>query len=509
MRYWTVSLALLLILLGSVSLTGVFTEKINYQGKLTDSIGLPVSPGPHTLTFIIYNQAVGGPSIWEETRLVDVGYDGLFSINLGHLNPLSPDVFSNEADSTPRWLEIVVGATDTISPRTLLASVPFAQVASRVVGDIITDEDSTTFRELIVGLAGIQMYGPGRFLDTLSGPLSDFDTMVYKSEYSSDTTGDTQVVYMGGTFGEASKAPSGVSAYSDMLLIDIVTPDTLCRLESSVSAEGAVTSYAFNNQELSINAGSLRFTEALDTSFLVKSLPSGDEDSVQAYFFGRVGIGTSSPFGKFHVSDDDTSASIIGRGAGSGAGLKAVNVSTGPAIVGMAAVGDLLRLYSTGPLNTRFVVDAGGNLCLDGTITESGGCDVAENMAVIGDINAYGPGDVLVLSKNRPGYLEMTDESYSKRVVGIYSSRPGFHLGANAFGHTSNQVPVALSGIVECKVTSENGPIEVGDMLVTSSTPGRAMKATDSEKSFGAVIGKAMETMPDGNGTIRVLVTLR
>jgi len=509
MKYCTISLALLLILIGTTSLTQVFTDKFNYQGRLTDSFGVPAPAGPYSMTFLIYDQAVGGSPLWYETRAVDVGNDGLFSLNLGRFSALSPDIFSNSTDSTSRWLEIVVGATDTISPRTLLASVPFAQVASRVVGDIITDEDSTTFRQLIVGLAGIQMYGPGRFLDTLSGPFSEFDTMDYRYTCSYDTTGDTQVVFLGGTFGDASKAPSGVSAYSDMLLIDFVIPDTICRLESSVSAEGAITSYTHDNQKLSLEAGRLSFTDAIDLGCFIENLPVDHDDSVQAYFLGRVGIGTSTPSGKLHVSDDDTSASIIGHSAGSGAGLKAVNNSTGPGIVGMAYSGDLLQLYTLDSIDLRFQVDNSGNLCLDGTISESGGCDLAENMAVLGDINDYEPGDVLVLSKDRVGFLEMTDEAYSKRVVGIFSSQPGFHLGANAFNHTASQVPVALSGIVDCKVTSENGPIEIGDMLVTSSTPGCAMKATDSETSFGAVIGKAMEALPEGRGRIKVLVVLR
>ena len=42
--------------------------------------------------------------------------------------------------------------------------------------------------------------------------------------------------------------------------------------------------------------------------------------------------------------------------------------------------------------------------------------------------------------------------------------------------------------------TAENGPIEPGDLLTTSSTPGVAMKATDSSKLFATVVGKALES---------------
>ena len=59
------------------------------------------------------------------------------------------------------------------------------------------------------------------------------------------------------------------------------------------------------------------------------------------------------------------------------------------------------------------------------------------------------------------------------------------------------------------KVNSEKGPIARGDLLVTSSRPGYAMKGTDRARMPGAVVGKAMEALPAGNGVIQVLVTLQ
>ena len=51
------------------------------------------------------------------------------------------------------------------------------------------------------------------------------------------------------------------------------------------------------------------------------------------------------------------------------------------------------------------------------------------------------------------------------------------------------------------------GAIEPGDLLTTSSTPGHAMRVDFGPA--GAVIGKALEPLPDGTGTIRVLVAPR
>ena len=74
---------------------------------------------------------------------------------------------------------------------------------------------------------------------------------------------------------------------------------------------------------------------------------------------------------------------------------------------------------------------------------------------------------------------------------------------------SKDEVPLAVVGIVPCKVTTENGAIQAGDLLVTSSTAGHAMKGTDRSKMLGAVVGKALEPLLEGKGVIQVLVTLQ
>jgi hypothetical protein len=59
-----------------------------------------------------------------------------------------------------------------------------------------------------------------------------------------------------------------------------------------------------------------------------------------------------------------------------------------------------------------------------------------------------------------------------------------------------NVVPMAMLGQVPTNCITENGTINAGDMLVTSSTAGYAMKAGGSP-SIGTIIGKSMETLND------------
>ena len=69
--------------------------------------------------------------------------------------------------------------------------------------------------------------------------------------------------------------------------------------------------------------------------------------------------------------------------------------------------------------------------------------------------------------------------------------------------------PIALLGKVFCKADAEYGAIEIGDLLTTSPTPGHAMKATDSTRAPGAVIGKALRALGSGQGLVPLLIALQ
>jgi hypothetical protein len=177
--------------------------------------------------------------------------------------------------------------------------------------------------------------------------------------------------------------------------------------------------------------------------------------------------------------------------------------------------------FQFGPLNaaeapgiyqqfTKARIDSSGKGFFDGG-TQTGGADFAESVSIAGRKNNYEPGDVLVIDTNSDRQFTLAQTPYSTLVAGIYSTKPG----VTATPHTSEdprlaaEVPVAIVGIVPCKVTNENGPIARGDLLVTSSTPGYAMRGSDKSMLPGAIIGKALQPFSGGKGKIEVLVTLR
>lgn len=140
----------------------------------------------------------------------------------------------------------------------------------------------------------------------------------------------------------------------------------------------------------------------------------------------------------------------------------------------------------------------------------SGG-DYAESVDVSGDRTKYEPGDVLVIDPNTEGNFLKSSVPYATTVTGIYSTKPGVtgrrqHTSSE---HMKEEVPMAMTGIVPTKVSAENGPIKPGDLLVTSSKPGYAMKGTDRSQMLGAVIGKAIGHLNAGTGIIEAVVTLQ
>lgn len=221
---------------------------------------------------------------------------------------------------------------------------------------------------------------------------------------------------------------------------------------------------------------------------------------------GNVGIGTTSPVSLLSVGPSSQF-----QVNSSGAVASGPITSSGPVGIG---VSPQYTLDVAGQIHASQAIYASGGITFaDGSSLTSAntlcGGDYAESVNVSGDRSKYGPGDVLVIDPNVSGSFLKSAEPYSTSVTGIFSTKPGA-IGRRQVGPKSaNEVPMAMIGIVPTKVSAENGPIHRGDLLVTSSTIGYAMKGTDRSRLTGAVIGKALDNLESGKGVIEVVVTLQ
>ncbi len=118
------------------------------------------------------------------------------------------------------------------------------------------------------------------------------------------------------------------------------------------------------------------------------------------------------------------------------------------------------------------------------------------------------PGDVLVIDRDTTGLMRRGFEGHDSGVVGVVldSQSPALS-GEEVEAETALHAEVAIAGVVTCNVDATYGAIWPGNLLVTSPTSGHAMR-TESPLP-GTIVGKALEPLEKGIGTIKVLVMLR
>lgn len=177
--------------------------------------------------------------------------------------------------------------------------------------------------------------------------------------------------------------------------------------------------------------------------------------------------------------------------------------------------GSLFFYAPDGSQQASITYDAANNSRLNiDELNITGGSDLSESF----DINAGTlpegvlPGMVVSIDPNDAGKLRVSTAAYDKTVAGVISGangiKPGMMMGQEG-SIADGKHPVALTGRVYVYADASGGPIEPGDLLTTSTLPGHAMKAADSARSQGTVLGKAMTRLESGTGMVLVLVNLQ
>jgi hypothetical protein len=249
---------------------------------------------------------------------------------------------------------------------------------------------------------------------------------------------------------------------------------------------------------------------------LIQSSVPGRNLALNGTNGGNVGIGTTSPSDllqidsaagwalKLRYTGDGHyvrfSSNQISAFTSAGVGSE-LYLNTAGGNVGIGTTSPIAKLHVAG--DGKFT----GNLTVDGNLAAKYQ-DVAE---WVDSSQALPFGTVVVLDSSKSNQVVASREAYDSRVAGVISLRPGLALGEAGEG----RVLVATTGRVKVKVNATDGPIQIGDLLVTSDVEGVAMKSVPLNVGGarihrpGTIIGKALEPLANGRGEILVLLSLQ
>ncbi len=184
----------LLIALVFVQLaTADIPRSISYQGRLTDAGGAPLT-GMYTITFRIYDAAVGGATLYNSGGISVTATDGLFSVNIGEapMPAISVSVFAD----TTRYLGITVGADPEMTPRSKLTSAGYSFVVRTldgatggdVSGNINVNSSGNVRASILPGSSQISTYGSDNLEQARIWGSGWGELLLYDSDGSNDQT---------------------------------------------------------------------------------------------------------------------------------------------------------------------------------------------------------------------------------------------------------------------------------------------------------------------------------
>jgi len=150
-----------------------------------------------------------------------------------------------------------------------------------------------------------------------------------------------------------------------------------------------------------------------------------------------------------------------------------------------------------------------GNATITGKLYVSHieGADIAEMVLAKGNVES---GDVVVIDTQMDEGVVKSNQPYSPLVAGVISESPGIVIGGGKKNKKGKYKPLGLKGRVLCKVTNEGGAIKRGNLLVTSSKPGYAMKADPEKITLPTqIVGIALQNLDEKKEEGKIMILIK
>lgn len=518
MRIQTSIAAAVLILAafpGVLAAQPLASTEFTFQGQLKEG-DVPVD-GPADFVFRLFDDASGGSQIGTYVALASVDVDrGLFTVRLD----FGAEVFNGQA----RWMGIEVrvpatnGVWTQLSPRHPVTATPYALQTRGLFcdsgGQVGIGTDAPT--------SALQVGDIGNYFWGLADGWGDFSLNNGEVGFSIGVAtggsgkGDVYMWPTGGTERIFLANPTDgkiVTIDNGKVGIGTSTPDARLEIEYDSSTANphlllTEADQGYARIALATMGNDRRWTIAGTAEDVPPDGFPGDDlnfyHSVAGNILnlsydgtvGHVGIGTTAPQVRLHVrGGSDTSLS--------GGGYLVLGSTAGPNI---SIDNNEIMARNNGEKSTLFLNNEGGIVRVP--VLEITGADVAERFPVSEEGK---PGMVMEIDPDHPGQLRVARGAYNRRVAGVVSGAKDLPVGAvlgNLPG-SEDEPPIALSGRVWVHCDATYHKIEPGDLLTTSGIPGHAMKVINHERAQGAIVGKAMTSLHEGQGLVLVLVSLQ
>lgn len=533
-RVWRAPLVTLLLGLSLAPAAYGQVTAFTYQGRLKS--GGNAADGQFDFQFSLWDALTGGAQHGPTLTFDGVGADpapitvagGLFTVELD---------FGDRFPGAPRYLHIAVrphavGSYTPLTPRQQLTPTPYAlglqypfvgnganganplfSIQNTSSGGVAIAGESSLWHGVYgrngagSGLAPLFGYGTGAWGDTDNG-----NGAVGTSGTGFGMYGATGAVTginppsTAGVVGEShdGRGVIGLSVNNDGLYGD------------GANGVQGVSSASSGNGVLGIcNVGGSAYGVwgESSTGYGVVGTQAGNSN------FGELGTPNNGVYGQSY-----TGAGIWAEGTGDGltrVALRADNQSGGGiaiwgttnssdanAVLTNSGTGDLIKGFS-GPSGGNLVFEVQNNGTTVVSVLQVTGADLAEHFPMAEKVQ---PGMVVEIDPDTPGKLRLAHGTYNHRVAGVISGANKLNAGVVlSDGKVGEQdQPVALSGRVWAYCDATEHPIAPGDLITTAERPGYAMAVTDRERADGAILGKAMSGLKQGEtGLVLVLVNLR